>query len=83
MSVLASDRVQLTQDQITGRRMGPDGPGSPMKGFHGRHHWGIADVSPELCSGRTLAEPATALNAIMMEGNPWMVPQTITLDQNS
>lgn len=77
MLVLASDRVQLTQDQITGRRMGPDGPESPMKGLHGKHHRGMADVSPELCNGRTQAEPATAPNAIMVEGNPWTVPQTV------
>lgn len=33
MSILASDRVQLTQDQIATRWMGPDGPVILTKGL--------------------------------------------------
>lgn len=33
MSILASDRMQLTQDQITARWMGPDGPVILTKGL--------------------------------------------------
>lgn len=60
MSVMASDRVQLTQDQITVRQMEPDGPVHPTKGFHVKHHQVEGKHLPFQGNGRTQGELATA-----------------------
>lgn len=79
---MASDRVQLTHDQITARRWGQTALGVQQRDFMLRTVRARADISPELCNGRTQGELATAPNTVIVEGNLGMVPQTRIPNQN-